>query len=82
MYSPDNGATWHYVQDGASRLRAFCRPQVDHRVTDGDPATSASRWPVPALQFPQGVYLLRVEAYRSDSELHYAYHQVRIFIQR
>ena len=39
-------------------------------------------WPVPASQFPEGSYLLRIDCYRQGAQVHYAYHQTKIFIQR
>ncbi len=39
-------------------------------------------WNVPIGLYPEGIYIVRVEAYRRNQNLHYAYHQVRCFIER
>jgi hypothetical protein len=39
-------------------------------------------WAVPDDLFPEGSYLIRVEAYREDKTLHFSYHQEKIFIDR
>ena len=77
LYSPDNGASWVYPQTGAS-AEPGRRPDGSVPVIAG---TSYS-WGVPPASFPQGSYLLRVEAHRRDLQLHYAYHQRKIYIKR
>ena len=39
-------------------------------------------WATPAADFPQGVYVLRIEAYRASQPLHYAQHQEKIHVDR
>jgi hypothetical protein len=39
-------------------------------------------WSTPAASFPEGSYILRVEAYRTGQTLHYSYHQAKIYISR
>lgn len=80
LYSRDNGKTWLHMKD-------------DSPATPGRrPATSLLQTGTtfilntPALKFPKGNYLLRVEAYRDKNNdelpLHYSFHQYRAFIKR
>jgi hypothetical protein len=39
-------------------------------------------WPTPATSFPEGSYVIRVEAYRTGQTLHYSFHQAKIYIAR
>jgi len=55
------------------------RPDQSHQC----PANDHYDWDVSnPTQFPEGSYVIRVEAYREDIITHYSYHQRRIFIQR
>ena len=76
MYSDDGGRNWKYVQDDTGAVPGE-RPSGGHTVTAQTYGLS-----VPTSKFPEGSYVVRVEAYRDDIELHYAYHQQRIFIKR
>ena len=49
-------------------------------MTDG--ADEAFTWTVPAISFPEGSYLIRVEAYRTGARLHYSYHEEKVFLNR
>ncbi|ANM29591.1 hypothetical protein ABI59_08375 [Acidobacteria bacterium Mor1] len=77
LYSEDNGATWAYVQNGAAAVPG-------ERPTGSMPTTTATAlsWSVPASKFPQGSYVIRIEAYRRGLDLHYAYHQRKVYIKR
>lgn len=76
LYSRDNGRTWLHMRDDAPAT-----PGV--RPADNQLTTSLLRdWNVPANRFPKGNYLIRVEAYRDEVPLHYAFHQYRAFIKR
>lgn len=75
-YSDDGGRSWKYVQDDSGAVPGE-RPDGGHTVTSQTYELS-----VPTAKFPEGSYVVRVEAYRDDIELHYAYHQQRIFIKR
>lgn len=77
IYSKDNGKTWYYAQDD-SLATVGRRPSSNSHIETG---TSYS-WSTPAGTFPKGTYLVRVEAFRDDKTLHYAYHQRRVFIKR
>jgi hypothetical protein len=76
IYSDDNGQSWKYCSDDSTAVPGK-RPSSSYLQTG-----SSYSWSTPASEFPKGTYLVRVEAYRDDKELHYAYHQRRIFIKR
>jgi len=77
LYSRDNGRTWLHMQDD-SAAQPGVRPTLPaHLIT----ATTYA-WNTPAGSFPKGNYLIRIEAYRDEVPLHYAFHQYRAFIKR
>ena len=85
LYSKTNGIPdasrniltgWFYAQDDTTAYPGV-KPDTQHEVT----ATSYN-WLTPAANFPEGNYLIRVEAYREGYPQHYAYHQFRAFIKR
>ena len=80
-YSADNGATWKYLDGTAAtpgvRLPAATYFSDTHRVT-GNTVT----WSTPAASYPAGAYTIRVDGYRDNFQLHYAYHQYQAFINR
>lgn len=75
MYSDDGGDTWRHGDGTAAQPGV--RPSASYLQT----ATTATV-PTPAGTFPQGSYIVRVEAFRDGYELHYSYHQQKIFIKR
>jgi hypothetical protein len=75
MYSADNGDTWRWI-DGSG----LATPEVPD-PSQLSTATSVS-WSTPASTFPDGNYIIRVEAYRSGLQLHYSYHQFMAYIRR
>ncbi len=77
LYSRDNGRTWLNMRDD-SAARAGVRPTDSQYLIT---ATSYN-WSVPADRFPKGNYVIRIEAYRDEVPLHYAFHQYRAFIKR
>jgi type II secretory pathway pseudopilin PulG len=76
MYSDDGGTSWKHVQDDSAATPGT-RPPSAYLQTSTSYSLSTS-----ATKFPKGSYLLRVEAYRDDVSLHYAYHQNKIYIKR
>ncbi len=82
MYSPDNGTTWLHVQDDSLATPGTRPTDLSHIVDDAGVGAEAYAWDVPAAQFPEGGYLLRIDCYRRDSQVHYSYHKTKIFIQR
>ncbi len=77
IYSDDNGRTWKHMDDDSAATPGQ-RPTDSSLLMTG----STYSWATSAGAFPEGTYLIRVEAYRDDMTLHYAYHQRRIFIKR
>jgi len=90
MYSKDNGQTWYYMESSSAtepvQATPGVRPPLSSPYLVQDLNASADetfQWSVePAEDFPEGVYLMRVEAYRLNRILHYSYHMERAFIQR
>lgn len=76
LYSRDNGRTWLFASDNTPATPGL-RPASSHLQT----ATTYA-WNTPAADFPKGNYLIRIEAYRDEVPLHYAFHQYRAFIKR
>src|SRR5512146_2280668 len=74
----------------ARALRGWLHMKDESAATAGvrpsDPAllqtATTYNWSVPASSFPKGNYVIRVEAYRDEIPLHYAFHQYRAFIKR
>ena len=77
IYSRDNGQTWLNMRD-ESPAQPGVRPSDPANLIT---ATSYD-WAVPADRFPKGNYIIRIEAYRDEVPLHYAFHQYRAFIKR
>jgi prepilin-type N-terminal cleavage/methylation domain-containing protein len=78
MYSSDNGVTWKYPQNGAVATPGVrSADPVNHKIT-----ALTYDWPIPLNTFPTGAYIIRVEAYRDNYPLHYAYHQYQMFLNR
>ncbi len=77
-FSNDGGRTWKYVDDN-STAEAGVRP-VDSNGNDLHTVSQPFAWDVSALA--RGTYIIRLEAYRQSTHLHYSYHQVQIYIKR
>ena len=76
LYSDDGGANWKHPQDGSTATPGT-RPSSSYRQT-----STTYNLSTPVGTFPKGSYILRVEAYRNDVNLHYANHQTKVFIKR
>ena len=70
------------MQDGSPATPGVKPTSSAHLEPDGGAGPESYNWSTPASQFPEGSYLLRIEAYRVNQELHYSQHQVKIFISR
>jgi hypothetical protein len=81
LYSADNGTSWFYMQDNSAATPGV-RPGSGTVLISTASATPTYTWSTPIASFPQGNYLIRVEAYRDNLPLHYAYHQYPAFIRR
>ncbi len=87
LYSVDNGVTWNYGCGGAGTAKTGVRLAAGDAHLTCMPTGTFPRTitlNTPAATFPAGNYLLRIEAYRSASnlKLHYSYHQYRAYISR
>ena len=82
MYSNDNGATWRFVQDDTLTTIGSRPDDNSYLVGDAGTGDETYTWTVPSATFPEGSYLLRIECYRQGAQVHYAWHQNKIFIQR
>ena len=81
-YSPDNGVTWRYIQDDSVAVTGYKPVDPGHIVADAGTGNDVYTWPTPPSNFPDGSYVLRVEAYRRDMSLHYSVHQMKIYMER
>ncbi|MFA5160753.1 MAG: prepilin-type N-terminal cleavage/methylation domain-containing protein [Elusimicrobiales bacterium] len=72
-YSTNNGRTWKFCSDNTATT-AGARDSA--HLT----ALTSYVWTVAALE--RGSYILRVEAFRGNVNLHYAYHQMQVYIYR
>ena len=81
MYSRDNGSTWQYVRDDTPAEPGVL-PDVVYRVLDTGTGDESFVWATPSATFPDGTYILRIEAYRTGQALHYSQHMSRMYVQR
>ncbi len=89
MYSRDNGESWLNMLDDEEAIPGTV-PWITG--TGPDPAKTLQdltpnddetfTWNTPASSFPEGSYMIRVEAYRQTESLHYAQHMEKIFVNR
>jgi hypothetical protein len=77
MYSDDNGLTWKWCDTSIPGT-----PSLGHRTAAAMITGNSYDWQTPAGTFPAANYLIRVEAYRQNYNLHYSYHQFRAYIRR
>ena len=81
-YSRDNGLTWLYCFDDAPAEIGVYPTNPLYRLLDAGAGDEAYTWSTPPADFPDGTYIVRVEAYRQNQALHYSHHMSRIYIQR
>ncbi len=77
MYSDDNGLTWKWCDPAIPGT-----PTIGKRTAGALITATNFDWQTPSGTFPMGNYLIRVEAYRQNYNLHYSFHQFRAFIRR
>jgi hypothetical protein len=82
MYSPDNGVSWRNVLDDSPVVPGEKPEDPLQVINDSGIGDEIVSWSVPAVSYPEGGYVLRVEGYRRGTSLHYSRHENRIFIQR
>jgi hypothetical protein len=82
LYSRDGGRTWlHLLDDSPATLGV--RPEVPGLlIPDKQIGPETYTWPTPEVDVPGGSYLIRIEAYRTGEELHFAHHTEKIYIER
>lgn len=71
-YSNNNGRDWYFIQDGAP-----AQPGVRD-----DAHSIAAPYTWNAATQPEGSYIIRVEGFRDNRQLHYTYHQRQIYVFR
>lgn len=88
IYSRDNGRTWrHIIDDDIVKPEPSATagyPTQAFWLNDTAPEGDENyTWDVAdTAYFPEGNYIIRVEAYRNNQLTHYAYHEQRIYINR
>ncbi len=84
LYSNDNGATWYHIIDNTPATAGIPNQGLlldDFNNPDGNEFYNT--WDVSdTVVFPEGSYIVRIEAYRGNIPTHYAYHSQGIFINR
>ncbi|MFO1052982.1 MAG: prepilin-type N-terminal cleavage/methylation domain-containing protein [Planctomycetota bacterium] len=81
-YSVDNGANWLHIQDDTPAVIGEKPTDPMYVIPDAGTGPDTYYWPTPSRQFPDGSYVIRIEAYRRDMALHYSTHQMKIYIER
>jgi len=82
LYSRDNGDTWLHVQDDSPAKVGVLSTDPFHIEQDAGLGDETYTWDTPLEDFPEASYLLRVECYREGAQVHYSWHQNKIYIQR
>ena len=58
------------------------RPEdPSYLVADAGAGLETFTWDV-SVGYPEAGYVLRIDCFRQGAQVHYAYHQTRLFIQR
>jgi hypothetical protein len=88
IYSRDNGKTWlQMIDDNFNKPEPSAtvgEPNQTLWLSDAAPdGDETFTWDVSDPDyFPEGNYIIRLEAYRNNQLTHYAYHEQRIYINR
>ena len=82
MYSKDNGFSYQHCIDGSPATPGYRPGGALYLEPDRVVGDEVFTWAVPPNEFPEGSYLLRIECFREGAQVHYAWHQTRIYIQR
>ena len=88
IYSRDNGKSWrHMIDDDVVKpepAAALGEPNQSLWLNDAAPEGDETyAWDVSdTAYFPEGNYIIRLEAYRNNQLTHYACHEQRIYINR
>ena len=73
---------WLHVDDDSPAKIGQRPAAARYLIQDSGVGDEIYVWPTPSGGFPDGSYLIRVEAYRTGMSLHYSVHQTRIYIER
>jgi hypothetical protein len=79
--SRDGGDTWTYVQDDTPSVPGTRPSSATYLLPDLGAGPETYEWDV-STDYPEGVYRLRIDCFRTGAQQHYAYHQTSLFIQR
>jgi hypothetical protein len=80
MYSRDGGRTWLHLDDTPATPGE--RPDdPSYLVADAGAGLETFNWDV-SVGYPEASYVLRIDCFRQGAQVHFAYHQTRLFIQR
>jgi len=82
MYSDDNGANYYYLRDRTLAQPGQRPDNALYLEADLMAGDETFTWNVPSEEYPEGGYLLRIDCFREGAQVHYAWHQTRIYIQR
>lgn len=79
-YSRDGGNTWLHIQDDTVATPGVL-PAAPYLLNDLGTGDETFNWDV-SSGYPEGTYQLRIDCFRIGANVHYAYHQTRLYIQR
>jgi hypothetical protein len=88
MVSTDFGETWRNLRDGAWAFEGELPllngvPDPARTIPDAEQGgVQTWTWSLPAVDYPAGTYIVRVEAHRISDPLHYAYRTERVDVKR
>ena len=87
LYSRDGGRTWLNMKNGSTATLGVLPwlggvPNPALTVNDGGVGNETYTWNTPSATFPEGSYIIRIEAYRKTEPQHYAQHQEKIYVNR
>ena len=78
----DDGTTWKHLLDDSTASPGVLPQDPSVVLADSGSGDESLTWSVPALNFPEGSYLVRIDFFRGSETLHYATHSASIFIDR
>ena len=88
LYSRDGGDEWLNMKDGSPATPGVLPwitgvgPDPVKTIPDAGVGNQTYLWPTPKALFPEGTYLIRVDAFRRTEALHFAYHMEKIYVNR
>jgi type II secretory pathway pseudopilin PulG len=82
LYSRDGGRTWLHLLDDSPATPGARPEDPALLISDQQTGPETFTWLTPPADVPGGSYLIRIEAYRTGEELHFAHHMEKIYIER